>query len=170
VSTGSLHLRLWWEAVPATAAPLPSGVEVRALDPLDTPALGRVMWEAFTGTVDDEYPTVANAEIEVRQTLEGKWGPLVTDASLVATIREEIVSAVFVVLDSAHDEAPLLAFVVTLPDHRGLGIGGGLIQTAVESLHASGVRELHLAVLASNPAVRLYQRMGFEIVPPQPDA
>jgi len=71
---------------------------------------------------------------------------------------------VLVVLDSAHDETPLLAFAVTVPAHQGKGIGGWLIDNAVVRLDAAGITELHLAVHPGNRAQRLYQRKGFRVV------
>jgi ribosomal protein S18 acetylase RimI-like enzyme len=49
--------------------------------------------------------------------------------------------------------------------HRNKGIGVVLMRRAIEELRARGVRDLWLEVLVQNePAVRLYQRLGFEHV------
>ena len=66
------------------------------------------MWSAFKGSVDDEYETISDAEQEVIQTMDDKWGPFVPYASLLAAIGQEIVSAAFVVFDQAHGLRPLL--------------------------------------------------------------
>jgi ribosomal protein S18 acetylase RimI-like enzyme len=53
---------------------------------------------------------------------------------------------------------------VTAP-HRNRGIGEALMRRAIDELRARGVRELSLEVLVQNePALRLYERLGFERV------
>src|SRR5204863_430042 len=48
-------------------------------------------------------------------------------------------------------------------DARGHGIGHALLETAVEWARASGIRKLELHVFPWNePAIRLYERFGFE--------
>jgi ribosomal protein S18 acetylase RimI-like enzyme len=47
-----------------------------------------------------------------------------------------------------------------LPEHRGRGIGGELIRTLIKECGASGA-VLQLQVLNTNPAQRLYARLGF---------
>lgn len=161
---GIHHCRQW---DPCTLAAVPglSGIARRGIERTDASALGKVMWSAFKGSVDDEYETISDAEQEVIQTMDDKWGPFVPYASLLAAIGQEIVSAAFVVFDQAHGLRPLLAFAVTIPEHQGRGIGGWLIENAVARLDAAGIGELHLAVLPTNPARRLYERLGFEEVP-----
>jgi ribosomal protein S18 acetylase RimI-like enzyme len=39
-----------------------------------------------------------------------------------------------------------------------------LIQESIARLNSHGVHELHLWVTRGNPAVRLYQRLGFDVV------
>lgn len=47
-----------------------------------------------------------------------------------------------------------------LPEHRGQGIGGGLIRALISESRESGA-VLQLQVLNTNPAQRLYTRLGF---------
>ena len=47
-----------------------------------------------------------------------------------------------------------------LPEHRGHGIGGELIRALIKECAASGA-VLQLQVLNTNPAQRLYSRLGF---------
>ncbi|MFT3697130.1 MAG: GNAT family N-acetyltransferase [Kofleriaceae bacterium] len=48
---------------------------------------------------------------------------------------------------------------------RGYGAGTFAIQAIEQELKARGVLAVHLQVRADNPALRLYQRMGFHEVP-----
>lgn len=119
------------------------------------------MWSAFRGSPDEEFATLADAETEVLETLKGKWGPPLSQASLVAVMGSEVVSSVLTVLDDAHDQTPLLAFAVTAPERQGRGLGSWLIEKAVRNLDRLAITELHLAVAPGNPARRLYERLGF---------
>ena len=58
------------------------------------------------------------------------------------------------------DETPELGMAVQ-PAYRGRGIGSALLKRMLES--AEGVyRKVCLSVSADNPALRLYERAGFE--------
>ncbi|TAG01658.1 MAG: GNAT family N-acetyltransferase [Betaproteobacteria bacterium] len=51
--------------------------------------------------------------------------------------------------------------VVTHADERGRGIGRALLQHALQQASALGAHTAYLQVMPSNPARRLYERMGF---------
>ena len=50
--------------------------------------------------------------------------------------------------------------IALLPEHRGRGIGTRLVQDVLDEARASG-RSVSLHVEETNPAKRLYERMGF---------
>jgi len=55
--------------------------------------------------------------------------------------------------------------IAVLPEHRRQGIASALLREAMRGMQAYGVRECFLEVRVSNtPAIRLYQKMGFQIV------
>lgn len=56
--------------------------------------------------------------------------------------------------------AVLLVDISLLPEYRGRGIGGGLIQDWVEQCNKDKF-VVRLQVLKTNPAQRLYERLGF---------
>lgn len=60
------------------------------------------------------------------------------------------------------DEAELLLIGV-VPEARGRGIAGHLIDRFVEDAQARGAHHLHLEVRDGNPAVSLYDQHGFSI-------
>jgi GNAT superfamily N-acetyltransferase len=64
------------------------------------------------------------------------------------------------VLDAA---TPVLA-IATVPDRRGLGVGGQLLAALIEQARAAGHVALSLSVGRTNPALRLYERHGFRAV------
>ncbi|WP_240795581.1 GNAT family N-acetyltransferase [Aquibacillus halophilus] len=57
-------------------------------------------------------------------------------------------------------ETPVLSMAI-LPNYRGQGIGTLLLSTLLNSTKATGVKSLSLSVDPSNPALRLYKKMGF---------
>jgi len=60
----------------------------------------------------------------------------------------------------AGDGATTLVDISLSPDRRGQGIGGGLIRDLKEQCDQRNV-VLRLQVLKTNPAARLYERLGF---------
>lgn len=61
------------------------------------------------------------------------------------------------------DGVPELA-VSVLPDHRGRGLGTALLSVLIERCSELGCPALSLSVQRSNPAARLYERLGFREV------
>jgi len=62
------------------------------------------------------------------------------------------------------DETPELSMAV-LPGYRGQGIGSDLLRHLIAAAQRQ-YPALSLSVSSENPAVRLYQRLGFEIIGP----
>ncbi len=60
------------------------------------------------------------------------------------------------------DSTPELGMAV-FPEHRGQGIGTALLTRLVEAATRS-YEQISLSVAAENPALRLYERLGFEVV------
>ena len=50
------------------------------------------------------------------------------------------------------------------PGHRGAGIGRALLETLAERARGEGFQTLSLAVEQDNPALRLYEQVGFQRV------
>jgi ribosomal protein S18 acetylase RimI-like enzyme len=61
------------------------------------------------------------------------------------------------------DNTPELAISV-LPEFRSQGIGTKLLTGLFDVLREQGYPQTSLVVQKENPAARLYQRMGYEIV------
>lgn len=65
-------------------------------------------------------------------------------------------------IEQSSDELHILNIEV-LPTVQGPGIGSSVIGDLVAAAHAEG-RSARLAVLKVNPARRLYERLGFELI------
>jgi ribosomal protein S18 acetylase RimI-like enzyme len=57
----------------------------------------------------------------------------------------------------------LLIDIALLPEHRGLGIGGRLLNELLSEA-AAAQRPVHIQVERNNPALRLYERLGFKVI------
>ena len=88
------------------------------------------------------------------------------DWCLVAEVKGKIVGAVWVRImdDYGHidDETP--SFAISLyEEYRNMGIGTALMRDMLEFLKNKGYRRTSLSVQKVNYAVRMYQKVGFEI-------
>lgn len=89
------------------------------------------------------------------------------DCGVVAWQDDKIIGAAWARIIPAYghidDETPELAMSV-LPECRNQGIGTKMIKKLFEALAAKGCKQTSLSVQKENPALRLYQRMGYTTV------
>ena len=95
------------------------------------------------------------------------FGTKKDDICFLAEMNHDIVGAVWIRImnDYGHidDQTPSLAISVKKA-HRGLGIGTRLMETMLKAAIAHGYQRVSLSVQKANPALRLYQRLGFQII------
>ena len=89
------------------------------------------------------------------------------DIALIAEVANKAVGAVWVRImnDYGHidDETP--SFAISLyKEYRGLGIGTEMMKAMLALLKDCGYRQASLAVQKANYAVKMYRKVGFEIV------
>jgi GNAT superfamily N-acetyltransferase len=90
------------------------------------------------------------------------------DLGVLATIGEEVVGVAYCRLFTENDHGygfvdvrtPEVALAVR-EGHRGRGLGGILLERLAELARAAGFTRLSLSVEESNPARRLYARLGY---------
>ncbi|MCI8292795.1 MAG: GNAT family N-acetyltransferase [Hespellia sp.] len=89
------------------------------------------------------------------------------DWCFVAEIKEKIVGAVWVRImnDYGHvdDETPSFAISLYV-EYRNLGIGTALMRTMLQFLREKGYKQASLSVQKANYAVRMYRKVGFEVI------
>lgn len=89
-----------------------------------------------------------------------------SDVCYVAEAAGDIIGAVWtrIIHDYGHvdDETPSLAISI-LKEYRNLGIGTKLMKQILTALKAQGYRQVSLSVQKENDAVRLYEKVGFEV-------
>ncbi len=139
---------------------------IRALTPDDEPILWTMLCHAAH---EDAIETVRNQPLLARY-VQG-WGRE-GDLGCVALFGDRAISAAWVRL-WRDAELPGFGYVdatipelaiATLPDYRGQGIGTQLIQQILV-MSQPCFPGVSLNVRADNPAVRLYERLGFVKVP-----
>ena len=129
--------------------------------PGDTRRLATLMVVAYAGTVDDHGEPLEFAEAEAQRTLDGHYGEVQWDASLLAhTAGDGAVGTTVVTRDRGH---LLLAFALVVPLWRDQGLGTALIVRSGNRLVARGATEWTLAVTVGSPARRLDERLGFRV-------
>lgn len=141
------------------AGPPPPVVGLRRVSPDDRLPLGRLLLDAYRGTIDAEEDSLDAALAEIDRTRNGAYGPYLPAESCVVERHGALASAVLL---THWQERPLVAFAMTLPDYQRQGLARACMLHAMHALHASGFREVSLVVTVGNePALRLYQALSF---------
>ncbi len=89
------------------------------------------------------------------------------DICFVAEVGNEIVGAVWVRImdDYGHIDDKTPSFAISLlKEYRNYGIGTELMKTMLDELKKHGYKQSSLAVQKQNYAVRMYKKVGFQIV------
>jgi len=89
-----------------------------------------------------------------------------TDCGVVAEVGGRVVGAAWTRIIPAYgnldESTPELAISV-LPEWRGMGVGAGMMHELFALLRKRGFARTSLSVQQDNPAVRLYQRLGYVV-------
>lgn len=96
-----------------------------------------------------------------------EFGSLPDDRALVAEAEGRVIGACWVRTTDEYghidDDIPSFSISLFRP-YQGQGIGTKLMQAMLTELAAAGYQRASLSVQKENPALRLYQRIGFKIV------
>ncbi len=145
---------------PLTVAAGATSHRAREMVESDLDAVGRTYFESSpAGTVG----ALADAVQDVRASWRGEYGRWVpAGCLLVPGPQHEVLAAILTVQDPPWPDVSDHFFIIDLfthPRHRGRGLGGLLVQTAVAALQD---RPVGLRVESTNTtAVALYEKHGF---------
>lgn len=113
-----------------------------------------------------EPPPRSVMDLPELQVYIAHFGTRPGDHCLVAEAAEKVVGAAWcrIMEDYGHiDNATPSLAISLLPKYRGLGIGARLLNGLLLLLRENGYHRASLSVQKENPALRLYQRVGFQI-------
>jgi ribosomal protein S18 acetylase RimI-like enzyme len=140
---------------------------IREIRAEEIPLLDDFLYEAIYIPPGTPAPPRSILQEEALQVYIRNFGQKTDDKCLVAEADGTVVGTVWtrIMHDYGHvdDHTPSLA-IALYPDYRGRGIGTALMTRMLEWLRQSGYQQVSLSVQKENRAVRLYQRVGFEIV------
>ena len=105
-------------------------------------------------------------DLKCRAAFEG-FGALPDDRAVVAEIGGRVVGACWVRTtdEYGHIDGETPSFSISLyRPYRGHGLGTAMMETLLDELSGAGYPRASLSVQKENPALRLYERMGFRIV------
>lgn len=145
---------------------------IRKVGPADYPFLELMLFEAFFWRSGEARPRLEEfraADEEFRMLLE-EWGRA-GDTGFVAEIAGQPVGAAWYrfYTEERHsygfigEEVPEIAIGVD-GAHRGRGVGRMLLEALIEEAQRQGLEAVSLSVEIGNPAMRLYESLGFRKV------
>ncbi|MFO0909466.1 MAG: GNAT family N-acetyltransferase [Isosphaeraceae bacterium] len=149
----------------ADCAPIPS-VVIRPPDPASTPQIRALLRHCrgvdlgFGALID--APTERLLDVIVESQSRAYQGRYPGSGYQVIEVDAEPRGVLFLDRGRAADR---VVDIVILPEHRGRGIGTAALRHVLSEAAAAG-RPVHLSVRHGNPALRLYERLGFLPVDP----
>ncbi|WP_269936896.1 GNAT family N-acetyltransferase [Arthrobacter sp. HY1533] len=150
----------------AKTAPLERDLKItsRTVQKSDLARLGELYFTAYDAGVAGDSVDAAIADM--RDSLAGKYGPFLPEASHVALDENgKIVAAVLVVEHAVGDDTPDAPFIIELitdRGHRRRGLAEDLVLATLDTLFNDGKKDVALRVESSNSAaLALYLSLDF---------
>lgn len=140
---------------------------IRKIKPTEYKVLEDFLYEAIYIPQGVQPPPRSIIEQPELQVYIEDFGKREDDICFVAEVRGKIVGAVWVRVmnDYGHIEEGVPSFAISLyKEYRGRGIGTKLMERMLKEIKERGYTKTSLAVQKANYAVRMYRKVGFEIV------
>lgn len=129
----------------------------------DIPVLGDLMLESYRDAIDYQGESLEDAIEEVRQTIDGRYGPFLKECSFVIMEKGQAVAACFIAW-TREKKMPLVAYSMTHPSFQNQGMGTFLLKKSINALLDRGHEKLYLVVTEGNLAAQhLYEKIGFRV-------
>ena len=143
--------------------------QIRHMQQDEWPMLADFLYEAIYVPEDyaGEVPrSIIEQDPKCRAAYEG-FGGRPDDSAFVATVADRVIGACWVRTTDEYghidDQTPSFSISLYKP-YRGRGIGTALMSAMLSQLKANAYARASLSVQKQNPALHLYERMGFRIV------
>ncbi len=140
---------------------------IRKIRETEYPLLADFLYEAIFLPDGIEPPPKSIIYAPELQVYIDCFGEKKDDIGLVAETGGKVIGAVWVRImkDYGHIDYKTPSFAISLyKEYRGLGIGTKLIKEMLALLKSSGYERASLAVQKTNYAVKMYQKLGFEVI------
>lgn len=140
---------------------------IRAINEKEYSVLDDFLYEAIfipQGAAAPPREIIYQPELQV---YVADFGKRKGDRALVAEVDNKIVGAVWVRImeDYGHIDDDTPSFAISLYEgYRGRGIGTALMREMLSVLGKEGYKQASLAVQKENHAVKMYKKVGFEII------
>ena len=142
-------------------------VTIRKIQKQEYPLLDNFLYEAIFIPEGIEPPPKSIISSPELQIYVKHFGESKDDWGLAAEVDGKIVGAVWVRImnDYGHidDETPSLA-ISLYKKYRGFGIGTAMMKEILTLLKSHGYSRVSLSVQKANYAIKMYLKIGFEIV------
>lgn len=139
---------------------------IREIRPEEHNLLREFLYQAIYLPVGVDPPPRSVIDLPELQIYIADFGTQPGDHCLVAEVGEKVVGAAWcrIMEDYGHidNDTPSLA-ISLLPEYRGQGTGTQLLNGLLLLLRENGYHRASLSVQKENPALHLYQRVGFQI-------
>lgn len=145
--------------------------KIREITETEYPLLEDFLYEAIyipKGTAAPPRSIIKRPELQVY--IDG-FGTHPGDAGFITEIGGEMAGAVWtrIMDDYGHIDNDTPSFAISLYEpYRSMGIGTAMMRKMLERLKQQGYKRASLAVQKDNYALKLYQKVGFEIVDENP--
>lgn len=142
-------------------------IEIRKLKDGEQALLEDFLYEAIFILEGVEAPPRNIIELPELQVYITDFGKRPDDICFLAEVDGKVAGAVWVRVmeDYGHLEDGVPSFAISLyKEYRNRGIGTALMVRMLQELAERGYEKASLAVQKANYAVRMYQKVGFEIV------
>lgn len=140
---------------------------IREMHSMEYPLLNDFLYEAIFIPEGVEPPVRSIINAPELQVYIADFGKEKDDICFVAEAEGKIVGAVWVrdMKDYGHIADGVPSFAISLyKEYRGYGIGTELMERMLSELKDRGYEKTSLAVQKANYAVKMYRKVGFEIV------
>ena len=142
-------------------------IKIRKLKDGEQAFLEDFLYEAIFIPEGVEAPSREIIRLPELQVYITDFGKRPDDICFLAEVEGKVVGAVWVRVmeDYGHLEEGVPSFAISLyKEYRGQGIGTELMKRMLQELAQRGYEKASLAVQKANYAVKMYQKVGFEIV------
>lgn len=140
---------------------------IRPLQKEETKILSDFLYEAIFIPDGVEPPPRSIIDKPELQVYVSAFGARKGDYALVAEVEHKVVGAVWVRImdDYGHLDNETPSFAISLyKEYRGYGLGTKLMKSMLTLLKQEGYKQASLAVQKENYAVKMYKKVGFQII------